>query len=66
MRVLLALLCLAWSAAIHAGGPSTDVQAARLCCEAFNTKDVTIIDRIVDDRWVDIPSPPGTPPALER
>ena len=62
MRVLLILLCLAWSAAVHAGGSATDVQVARLWYEAFNTKDVTIIDRIVDDRWVDIPSPPGTPP----
>ena len=62
MKTSIALLCLAWTIAAHAADSSTDVQVARLWYAAFNTKDAAIIDRIVDDRWVDIPSPPGTLP----
>ena len=62
MKTPIALLCLAWTIAAHAADSSTDVQVARLWYAAFNTKDAAIIDRIVDDRWVDIPSPPGTLP----
>ena len=29
--------------------------------ELFNSKDQSIIDKIVDHEWVDIPSPPSTP-----
>ena len=30
--------------------------------EAFSTNDPTILERILSEHWVDIPSPPGTPP----
>jgi steroid delta-isomerase-like uncharacterized protein len=29
--------------------------------EAFTTKDPALLDKILHDTWVDIPSPPGTP-----
>jgi SnoaL-like polyketide cyclase len=29
--------------------------------EAFSNNDPTILDRILSENWVDIPSPPGTP-----
>ncbi len=29
--------------------------------EAFTKKDPALLDRILDETWVDIPSPPGTP-----
>ena len=34
---------------------------ATLWYEAFSKKDPAILDRILSDDWVDIPSPPGTP-----
>jgi len=33
--------------------------------EAFTTKDPALLDRILHETWVDIPSPPGTPPGPE-
>jgi steroid delta-isomerase-like uncharacterized protein len=34
---------------------------ATLWYEAFSKKDPSILDRILSEDWVDIPSPPGTP-----
>ena len=34
---------------------------ATLWYEAFSKKDPAILDRILSEDWVDIPSPPGTP-----
>jgi len=34
---------------------------ATLWYEAFCKKDPAILDRILSEDWVDIPSPPGTP-----
>jgi steroid delta-isomerase-like uncharacterized protein len=39
-----------------------DKKQAALWYEAFSKKDPAILDRILSDDWVDIPSPPGTPP----
>jgi steroid delta-isomerase-like uncharacterized protein len=36
-------------------------KAATLWYEAFTKNDPTILDRILSEDWVDIPSPPGTP-----
>ncbi len=33
--------------------------------EAFTTKDPALLDRILHETWVDIPSPPGTPAGPE-
>lgn len=33
--------------------------------EAFNQKDASLLDRILDDSWVDIPPAPGQPPGPE-
>jgi steroid delta-isomerase-like uncharacterized protein len=33
--------------------------------EAFTTKDPALLDKILPETWVDIPSPPGTPPGPE-
>src|SRR5918999_4346833 len=34
---------------------------AALWYEAFSKNDPTILDRLLSEDWVDIPSPPGTP-----
>jgi steroid delta-isomerase-like uncharacterized protein len=34
---------------------------AALWYEAFSSNDPTILDRILSEDWIDIPSPPGTP-----
>jgi steroid delta-isomerase-like uncharacterized protein len=38
---------------------------AALWYEAFTNKDPALLDRILDETWVDIPSPPGTPAGPE-
>jgi len=49
--------------------PTANGAIAAMWYEAFNKKDASLVDRIVSETWVDIPSPPDTPPgpnALKR
>lgn len=69
MRQILVLASLLVSAALaHAqttamptAMPIANRAIAATWYEAFNKKDATLVDRIVSETWVDIPSPPGTP-----
>ena len=62
MKIFLTWLLLSISPLGQAADMPRPADVARQWYEAFNTKDPTIIDKIVDRDWVDIPSPPGTPP----
>ena len=55
---------LLWSPA-HAEERHTDKQNVTLWYEAFNTKDPTLLDRILSEHWVDIPAAPGQPPGRD-
>jgi steroid delta-isomerase-like uncharacterized protein len=49
--------------------PTANGTIAAMWYEAFNRKDASLVDRIVSETWVDIPSPPDSPPgpvALKR
>lgn len=67
---LLTLLCLILCSCTQAENRNayknedmnTDKKVVTLWYEAFSKKDPTILDRILSEDWVDIPSPAGTPP----
>ena len=61
MAVLLVLGVLLY-ALTHADERNTAMQDVTLFYEAFNTKDLGLIDRILSEHWVDIPAAPGQPP----
>jgi hypothetical protein len=46
----------------HADERNTAMQDVTLFYEAFNTKDLGLLDRILSEHWVDIPAAPGQPP----
>jgi steroid delta-isomerase-like uncharacterized protein len=61
LALLVSLLC----SFTHADVRTTNVQIVTLWYEAFDKKDPALIDKIIDENWVDIPSPAGTPPGPE-
>jgi len=62
LRIALTWLLMSIGPLGQAADPPRPADVARQWYEAFNSKDASIIDRIVAPQWVDIPSPPGTPP----
>jgi steroid delta-isomerase-like uncharacterized protein len=62
--VLILLGLLLWSP-VHAEERHTDKKHVTLWYEAFNTKDPTLLDRILSEHWVDIPAAPGQPPGRD-
>jgi steroid delta-isomerase-like uncharacterized protein len=64
-RTFLAWFLLSMSPLSQAAEPLRATDIAKQWYELFNSKDQSIIDRIVDHEWVDIPSPPGTPQGPE-
>lgn len=66
MRRYLALLLasMLWTP-VHAADRDLKKEAA-LWYEAFSTKNAALLDRILGDAWVDIPSAPNTPPGPEQ
>jgi len=46
----------------HADERNTSMKDVTLFYEAFNTRDLGLIDRILSEHWVDIPAAPGQPP----
>jgi steroid delta-isomerase-like uncharacterized protein len=62
--VLILLGLLLWSPA-HAEERHTDTKHVTLWYEAFNTKDPTLLDRILSEHWVDILAAPGQPPGRD-
>src|ERR1700754_2279308 len=61
MQIVLAWLLMSISPLGQAADPPRPADVARQWYEAFNSKDASIIDRIIGPEWVDIPSPSGTP-----
>lgn len=53
-----------WSPA-HAQERSTNVKTVTLWYEAFNKKDLKLVESVLSADWVDIPSAPGQPKGLE-
>ena len=70
---LLTLLCLILYSCAHTEGVDTNRKEdmsnykkdVTLWYEAFSKNDPAILDRILHETWVDIPSPPGTPTGPE-
>ena len=62
--LLILLSLMAWSA-VDAEDKKENMndykQDVRLWYEAFTKKDPTLLDKILHETWVDIPSPPGAP-----
>ena len=58
LLVLGVLLC----APTHAEERNTSMKDVTLFYEAFTTKDLGLLDRILSEHWVDIPAAPGQPP----
>ena len=46
----------------HADERNTSMKDVTLFYEAFTTKDLGLLDRILSEHWVDIPAAPGQPP----
>jgi len=66
MKKYLALLLVSMLCALaHADGRAANEQIVRRWYEAFDKKTPSLFDRIIDDAWVDIPSPEGIPPGPE-
>jgi len=61
LLVLGVLLC----APTHADERNTYMKDVTLFYEAFNTKDLGLLDRILSEHWVDIPAAPGQPAGRE-
>lgn len=64
MKALLTLtIATLLASPVAARDPGTYKQDVHLWYDAFSQKDPTRLDRILAPTWVDIPSPPGLPPA---
>ncbi len=62
---LLTSLVLSLSSSAVADDWSTNMKGVTLWYEAFDKHDPSLIDRILDENWVDIPAAPGQPPGSE-
>ena len=58
---VLTLLCFVLCSYAHAEDMSTYKKDVTLWYEAFTKKDPALLDRILDQHWVDIPAPPDQP-----
>lgn len=61
-KIFMALLLSIIGPLGHAADNASNAAIAKQWYEAFNKKDASIIDKIIGSEWMDIPSPPGTPP----
>jgi len=59
---ILLVLGVLLGAPTHADERNTSMKDVTLFYEAFNTRDLGLIDRILSEHWVDIPAAPGQPP----
>ena len=64
-KILLAALKLVLCTSAFAQTPDTMKKDVSLFYEAFNRNDPALLDRILDQRWVEIPPAPGQPPGPE-
>jgi predicted ester cyclase len=62
---LLISLCLVACSCTDAGPTATYKKEVTIWYEAFNTKDPRLVDRILSEDWVDIPTAPGQPAGRE-
>jgi steroid delta-isomerase-like uncharacterized protein len=60
-KYLLTLLGLILCCCAHAADRNTYKKDVTLWYEAFNQKDPVLMDRILNENWVDIPPAPGQP-----
>jgi len=61
MKRFLALLALILCTSAHGQERSSPVKDVTLWYEAFNRNDPALLDRILSEKWVDIPPAPGQP-----
>jgi len=62
---LMTLLVLSLSSSAVADDRSTSMKDVTQWYEAFDKHDPSLLDRILDENWVDIPAAPGQPPGPE-
>jgi steroid delta-isomerase-like uncharacterized protein len=60
-KYLLLFLGLILSSAVHGEDKNTYKKDVTLWYDAFTQNNPLLLDRILDDNWVDIPAPPGQP-----
>jgi steroid delta-isomerase-like uncharacterized protein len=64
-RWLMTLLVLSLSSSAVADDRSNNMKDVTQWYEAFDKHDPSLLDRILDENWVDIPAAPGQPPDPE-
>ena len=62
---VLALLCVLLCSCTQRERMDNYKKDVTIWYDAFNTKDPRLVDRILSEDWVDIPSAPGQPPGRE-
>ena|SRR5437016_13663011 len=65
MRPLLLITALVLTFSVHAQDGSMAMRNVTLWYEAFNKRNVGLVEKVLSETWVDIPPAPGQPPGLK-